>query len=123
MKNEQKFMEEYQNFLSSLKQGMVNGEEVGRVIVKMANYFAIANTEYGEALIAYNAVASAIEQTTDEKGKAIASTKAKILSAATPESATMIKAKITIESIVELINSLKALQRGIMYEQNSASIS
>lgn len=121
--NTQGFLIEYQEFLTSLKQGMADGRDVGLVIVKLANHFAIANTKYGEALIAYNAVASSIEQTVDEKGKAIASTKAKILSSATPESAVLIKAKITIESIVEVINSLKALQKGILYEQNSASIS
>ena len=123
MNNEQNFLKEYQDFLETHKQGMMNGEQVGELIARFANHFAMANSTYGDALIAYNTVASSIEQTTDEKGKPISSAKAKILASATPESGIYIKAKCDIESIVELINSLKALQKGIMYEQNSARIS
>ena len=122
MNNKQGFLEEYQNFLESYKQGYSNGAQVGEVITRMANYFAIANTEYGEALIAYNTIANSIEQTVDEKGKPISSAKAKILSAATSESATLIKSKCDIESIQESINALKSLQRGLLVEQNSANI-
>ena len=120
--NEQKFLEEYQAFLDAYKQGLTNGEQVGEVIARMANYFAIANSKYGEALIAYNAIASSIEQTTDASGKPISSAKAKILASDTPESASLIRAKIAIESIQEIINAMKSLSRGIMFEQNSASI-
>ena len=123
MDNEQKFLSEYQTFLESYKQGMTNGEQIGEVIARMANYFAISNSKYGEALIAYNAIASSIEQTADENGKSITSAKAKTLASATPESATLIRAKINVESIQEVVNSLKSLQRGVMYEQNAASIS
>lgn len=123
MNNEQNFLEEYKTFLDAYKQGLTNGEQVGEVIARMTNYFAIANSKYGEALIAYNAIASSIEQTTDANGKSISSAKAKILASDTPESATLIRAKINIESIQEIINSLKSLQKGILFEQNATSIS
>ena len=121
--NKQEFLGEYQHFLENYKQGGVNGEQVGEIIARMANYFAISNTKYGDALIAYNAVASSIEQTTDEKGKVISSAKSKILAGATPESGVYIKAKCDIESISEVINALKSLQKGLLYEQNCARIS
>ena len=123
MNNEQNFLTEYQGFLETYKQGLTNGEQAGEVIAKMANYFAIANSKYGEALIGYNAIASSIEQTVDDNGKAISSAKAKILAAATPESAVLIRTKVAIESIQEVINAIKSLQRGIMYEQNASGLS
>lgn len=122
MDNEKKFLEEYQKFLEDIKQGNIDGQQVGKVVVRMANYFAIANGVYGEALIAYNAVASSIEQTIDEKGKTISSAKAKILSAATPESNNLIRAKVDIESISEIINAMKALMRTFSQEQGTANV-
>ncbi len=121
--NDKQFLEEYQKFLNSYKSGLSNGEQIGEVIARMANYFAIANSKYGEALIAYNTVASSIEKTIDNNGKPISSAKSKILASATPESDALIRARINVESIQEIINSLKALQKGIIFEQNSVGIS
>jgi len=110
------YQTEYNNFLASYKIGSTSGEDVGHVIAKMAQYFTEANMNYGKALIAYNIIASQIEQQTDDNGKAISSTKAKAIASASQESQILILAKIHLENIEQKINALKALQKGILNE-------
>ena len=108
-----KFQQEYNDFLVEYKKGLTDGERAGEIIARMAQYFAMSNAQ---ALNAFNGVAASIEQTEDANGKAITSAKAKILSAATPEHGALIIAKTTVESIEQIINALKSLQKGIMNE-------
>lgn len=113
---EKKFFQEYSEFLVEYKKGLTDGEKVGCVISRMAQYFAMSNAEYANALNAFNKVAAVIERTNGDNDKPITSAKAKILSAATPEHETLITAKTTIESIEQILNALKSLQRGIINE-------
>lgn len=115
------YLQEYKDFLLEYKKGSTDGERAGELIAIMAQHFATANYEYAKSLIAYNNISSAIEQKIDENGKAISSAKAKILSSATEESSRLINSKVDLENIQEIINALKALQRGIMNEFSHSS--
>lgn len=118
---QQAYLEEYRSLLEEYKEGTVNGERVGEAIVNMAQHYAMANQEYAEALVEYNKISSSIEKTTDDSGKPISSTKAKTLAAETPESERYIWAKTKLDSIEQMINALKSLQKGILNEYNQAA--
>ena len=118
---EKKFFQEYSTFLEEYKKGLTDGEKVGCVISRMAQYFAMSNAQYANALNAFNGVAASIEQTNGDNDKPITSAKAKILSASTPEHTKLVDAKAELESIEQIINALKSLQKGILTEYSHVS--
>lgn len=111
---------EYEAFLATYAKGQTNGEDVGAVIARMAQYYTELNIAYGKALMAYNVAARTIEESSDdETGKPISSSKAKVVAAATPQSEDLITVKVHLENIEQILNALKSLQRGIMFEMNA----
>ena len=124
MEEEQKtYKKEYKEFLESYQSGITTGESVGICIARMAQFFVESNLQYGESLVKYNKVASQIEQTTDSSsGKTISSAKAKVIVDATPEAEKLIMAKRNMENVNEIIQSCKALQRGIMAEYQHTNV-
>lgn len=110
------YLDDYNTFLSTYHRGEVSGEEVGEIIVKMASYFAQYNMTMVLADRALAKVARDIESRTDENGKAISSAKAKVFIDATDESGTYITARAHLQNIEQFINSLKALQKGVLNE-------
>lgn len=115
---QQSFMEEYSELIKEYGEGSVGGERVGEAIINMAQYYAMANQRYAEALIEFNKISGEMEKSTDDNGKAISSTKAKTLSSETEESDNLIRAKTNLDSIEQMINALKSLQKGILNEYN-----
>lgn len=113
---EKNFQEVYNEFMDKVFNSVVTGEDVGKEIARMAQYFGYANSAFADALTKYNVVARDIEGTEDATGKTISSAKAKVIAAATPESETLIQAKADIESIEQMINALKSLQKGMLVE-------
>ena len=110
---------EYDKFMEQYQTGTTDGEAVGQMIARLAQYFAMSNTEYGIAQKAFNKVARTIEEGSDEvSGKSLSSSKAKIIAAATPEHDALIEKKIDVENLEQTINSLKSLQRGLLSEWN-----
>ena len=108
---------EYDKFMEQYQTGTTDGEAVGQMIARLAQYFAMSNTEYGIAQKAFNKVARTIEEGEDERtNKPISSSKAKIIAAATPEHDALIEKKIDVENIEQKINALKSLQRGLLNE-------
>lgn len=115
------YMKEYEEFISNFRKTEVSGEEVGEVIVKMAGYFARYNVRMGDALRAFSAVKSSFQSQLDtSSGKTMSSAKAELLADATTEAATYEMARIHVNNIEQYINSLKALQRGVMNEYSHA---
>jgi len=110
------YKEEYSKFIAEYDRNVASGESIGSVIIRMAQYFAMANMNYATALNAFNRKAAEIEATIDATGKSISSSKAKIYSDATPENATLNYAKTDVENIEQFINATKALQKGILVE-------
>lgn len=115
------FMREYKDLIEEYREGGASGERVGEAIVNMAQYYAMANQQYAQALTAFNKISGSIEKTTDDAGKPISSVKAKTLAAETEESDNYILAKTNLDSIEQMINALKSLQKGILNEYNHSA--
>jgi hypothetical protein len=118
-----KYFQAYNDFLMEYKKGYTDGERIGEVIATFAQYFAMANADYANASIAFNKVASAIEQTDGDNGKPISSAKAKILSEATEEYSRVIETKARVENVEQMLNALKSFQKGIMVEWRNGNVS
>jgi hypothetical protein len=94
----------------------IGGQEVGEMIVKMAQFFGEAVGNLTSAEFCYTKKVVEFEQKTDDNGKQISSTKAESYSKATPEYLAYITAKWHVTVIEQQINSLKALQKGLSNE-------
>lgn len=111
------YLDEYAAFMDNYKSGEVSGEEVGEKIARFAQYFGMFNLEYSMAEYERAKVAASLESKIDEvSGKQISSTKAQVLTDATPEAAASRKARVHIQNIEQMINGLKALQKGVLNE-------
>lgn len=114
---ENDYILEYEKFQNDFKKTEVSGEEIGEVIMHMAGYFAKYNMKMGDALRAFSEVKAKFQNSVDEvTGKAMTSSKAEVLSDATPEAGVYEISRIHVNNIQEYINALKSLQRGIINE-------
>lgn len=111
------YLDEYNSFLSTYHRGQVSGEEVGEVIARMGAHFALYNMNMVNAERKLALVARDIESRTDEaSGKAITSAKAKTFIDATDEAHEYNMARAHTQNIEQFLNSLKALQKGVLNE-------
>jgi hypothetical protein len=114
---EEIYLTEYRNFISSYKRGETSAEEVGEVISRMAQYFSEKNMILGcKEEILHKIAAEIIQQTDPQTLKAISAVKAEILIKATPEYANSNKIKMHLENIEQFINALKYLQKSLLQE-------
>lgn len=116
-KLEMPYITEYTKFIKDYATGQVTGEEVGEVVVRMAQYFAEHNlrrvlTERAYALVMRDAEAKVDEAT----GKQLSSVKAKSIAEASDEAYEAEQAKAHVANIEQFINALKALQKGVLNE-------
>jgi hypothetical protein len=117
------YLAEYDSFMEMYKKAEISGEEVGELVMRMASYYARYNLRYVRAMKMYATVAKEIETSTDKlTGKPISSTKAKVIASATPESNYYEETKAHVSNLEQLINALKALQRGVLQEYSHASL-
>lgn len=117
------YMDEYNKFIKEYKSGAVNGEEVGEVIVRMAQYFSEYNMKLVNAERSLFLVARDIESRTDENtGKPITSAKAVGIVNATEEHYTVDVLKAHVINIEQFINALKALQKGVIGEYSHSGL-
>ena len=107
---------EYSKFISEYHLGQVSGEEVGQIISRMAQYFGTQNMDLVAKERKMNVKAAEIEGRTDENGKNISSTKAKIYLEATDECFAFNVSRAHLQNIEQYINALKSLQKGILNE-------
>jgi len=117
-----KYKIEYDKFIDTYKKGIVDGEEVGAQIVRLAQYYAETNVQLTLAenslSIIYREIAGEVDENTD---KPIAVGKATIKVDATPEAAIVRECKADLKNIEQFINSLKSLQKGILNEYSHMS--
>jgi hypothetical protein len=107
----------YIGFMNEYQRGQVSGEEVGEAIMKLANHFAEYNLEVAYQERRFRKIASMVENQVDEKtNKPITSAKAKVLTDASDEALDLLVAETHLKNIEQYINSLKALQKGILNE-------
>lgn len=116
------YLVEYNEFISSYQKGEISGEDVGELIARMAQYYARYNMEVVSKERKLSIVANDIERRVDENGKPISSTKAKIYTEATDEMYEYNTSKCHRENVEQFINSLKALQKGILNEYHHQSL-
>lgn len=117
------YKEEYNKFLESYRKGITDGEDVGAIVVKMAQYFADHNTRSGQLEIMFNERAAEIERSVDpDSGKPISSTKAKVIAEATEQYSRFLLSKKDRENIEQILNALKSLQKGILNEYQHSSL-
>lgn len=110
------YLDEYTKFVDSYKYGEVSAEEIGLMIARFANFFAMYNLELTMAEFERAKIAASIESKVDDNGKQISSTKAQVLTDATPESAEYRKRRAHVVNLEQIINGLKSLQRGALQE-------
>jgi len=110
------YQKEYKEFVGEFKERPVSGLEVGEVIAMMAHYFSEYNLEMIEALRDFNEVKKEAEGQIDAAGKAISSTKAGVIADASPEAHKYQKARAHLQNIEQIINALKAMQKGVLNE-------
>lgn len=111
------YIEEYAKFVKDFSVGQVTGEEVGEIVVRMAQYYAENNLKRVLAERAYALKAKEIEETVDEaSGKQISSAKAKVIAEASDEAFAAEQAICHLENTEQFINALKCLQKGVLNE-------
>jgi hypothetical protein len=115
------YLEDYSAFQTNFKRTQVSGEEIGEVVMKMAGYFAKYNVRMGDALRHFSVIKANFQNQVDAStGKPMSSSKAEILSEATDEAAIYQMARIHVNNIQEMINGLKSLQKGVLFEYANA---
>ena len=108
--------------MTAYKMTEVSGEEVGVLIMRMTNYFSTYNLWLVEADKDLAEAARTNELGTDTAGKPISSTKAKVLTDATEQAYKFNLVKAHVVNIEQIINSLKALQKGVLNEYTHSGL-
>lgn len=121
--NKKPYQVEYDVFIKNFTKGTTDGEDVGIIITKMVQYFSDANLTYAKTLKAFSRKAKEFEESSDDNGKPLSSTKAKVLVAATDEADYLNEAKVHLTNIEQQINGLKSLQKGVLNEYSHMGIS
>ena|SRR3990167_1217053 len=120
-------MEEYQilysDFMKAYASGTTTSENVGELVARLAGYYptynmALAKAERSLALVARDEALKTDEAT----GKAISSAKADVVTSASSEAGIYKQAKMHIENLEMLIQSAKALQRGLIQEMSHSNL-
>lgn len=115
------YLTEYQAFQDKFRLTEVSGEEIGELIMRLANHFSRYNIKMGGALKAFSIVKADFQNQVDTTtGKAMSSAKSETLADATPEAATYEMSRIHVTNIEQMINAMKALQRGALNEYSHA---
>ena len=116
------YITEYNQFLKDFNLMETTGSAVGLVIAKMAGYYAIYNIRMGHSLEKFSAVKCVYQNNPDPStGKPISSAKAEILADNTEEAAAYEMNRIHINSLEQIMNSLKSLQKGILTEYSGTN--
>lgn len=110
------YMKEYKDFMDIYKRDAASGEEVGATIARLAQFYAMYNMDMVNKERKLSMIARDIEARVDDNGKPISSTKAKVYTDATDEAFAYNIARAHVQNIEQFINSLKALQKGILNE-------
>ena len=108
------YQTEYKSIVDKITSHVeIGGQEVGEMIVKMAQFFGEAVGNLTSAEFSYRKKIDEFERATDDTGKILSSTKAESRANATPEYLAYTTAKGHVNVIQEQINALKSLQKGL----------
>ncbi len=111
------YKEKYDAFIKSYKTGIVSAENIGFLIAEMANFYSNTNTLLGSLESHLNKKSAEIVSSQDsETFKPISVSKAELLIKNTQEYDAYNSEKINLQNIEQILNALKALQKGITNE-------
>lgn len=119
----QEYEQLYSDFIKNYSLGSTTGEQVGELVARLASYYpnynaAMAKAERGYALVCRDEVLKTDETT----GKAISATKAETIANASNEASAFKMARVHVQNLEMLIQSAKALQRGLIQEMSHANL-
>lgn len=117
MENKIDYLDEYSKFEEMFRRTETSGEEIGEIIMRMGGYYARRNIELGVTLRKFSVIKADFQNQADPAtGKPTSTSKAEILANATEEATLYQMARIHVNNIQEIMNCLKALQRGTLNE-------
>lgn len=113
----------YNDFIKSYASGTTTGGQAGELVMRLASFYpaynqSLVNAERAFALLSKDEISKSDDMT----GKAVSASKSEIISLASDESFAYKKAKMHIQNIEILIQSIKALQRGLMQEMSNSTL-
>jgi len=123
MENKPDFMISYDEFMAKYAQNTEDAISVGGEIAKQAQFFCNHNQRKAILELVFNKKYSEVINAVDEQtSKPISAAKAEVLVNATDEYSNYLIEKTAIENIEQIINSLKALQKGLLVEYGASSL-
>lgn len=118
------YVEMYSKFMSEYSLGVTTGEMVGALIARLAGFYPAYNSVMVKAERAFALVSrDEVTKTDESTGKAISSSKAETIADASPEASAYKEARSHVQNLEMLIQSAKALQRGLIQEMSYSSLS
>lgn len=119
----QPYQQLYSEFMQKYASGATTGEQVGELIAKLAGFYPNYNLELAHAERAFAVVSrDEVLKSDDMTGKAVSATKAETIARASDEAFSYEKAKVHVANLEMLIQSAKALQRGLLQEMMHSSL-
>lgn len=124
MENEKEpYITLYSEFMKNYNSGTTTGENVGELVAKLAGFYPHYNAAMIKADRSYALITRDEVTKTDEvTGKAISVSKAETIANASVEASTFKKARVHVQNLEMLIQSAKALQRGLMQEMMHSNL-
>jgi len=117
MDQKEYYEELYAEFIKDYSSGVTTGEDVGLLVAKLASFYPNYNMSMARAERIFSLISrDNVIQTDETTGKAISSTKAETISDASPEAFAYKTARVHVQNLEMLIQSAKALQRGLLQE-------
>ena len=113
----------YSDFIENYSLGSTTGEQVGELVARLAGYYPNYNGAMAKAERAYALTCRDEVLKTDETtGKAVSATKAETIANASTDATAFKQARVHVQNIEMLIQSAKALQRGLLQELSHANL-
>ncbi len=110
------YKKEYDKFLKAYSLGNTTGEETGLLVANLAQTFMEINTDTAKKEIVFNRKFASIADAVDEGGKPMSVAKADAIARASDEYEKYNEARRELESVEQIINALKTLQKGALQE-------
>lgn len=113
----------YSDFIKNYSLGSTTGEQVGELVARLAGYYPNYNQAMAKAERAYALTCRDEVLKTDEvTGKAVSATKAETVANASVDATAFKQARVHIQNLEMLIQSAKALQRGLLQEMAHSNL-
>ena len=113
----------YQDFMKNYALGSTTSEHVGELVARLAGFYPFYNSAMNRAERAFAIISRDEVLKTDETtGKAISSAKAETIADASDEATAFKEARMHVQNLEMLIQSVKSLQRGLIQEMSHANL-